>query len=454
MNEQHATMELLLRYVDGTLPAQERFQVEELLRQDVRAREMFRDIATQAVVIADVARMADQTQMEINGAGVGKLAGRMPTWQRVGLTVAAALFVAIILSQLLWLEQRQAEIVTINDLSGPMVWIGDGGRVTEKLVVGKKLSGGTIELLSADSWIEFEFQDQSTVTLSGQSEVTISEQLQKELHLRYGSLSASVAPQPADHPLLVHTPFNELQVLGTQFNVETLSGVTRLVVNEGSVRLKRLSDGQELVVPARHEVTSSSEDLDGLPLTERATAVSVWTSDLKEDVVCGKWIPELKMFAMRLKRAVARGEMSEAEATQEYKDAVTLDDEIGSVWAETSPYGSLIVLAVARPTEPPVLLGTNTKVCLTGRSFSRVSVKFGMTTQQIAGMFAGKYSFSLSAAELAGNDGEFKVEVPLSKFREETNFGDSPVGKELTDWWCVAGSTSAKVEITGVELIE
>ena len=118
------------------------------------------------------------------------------------------------------------------------------------------------------------------------------------------------------------------------------------------------------------------------------------------------------------------------------------------------PRAPFPVLAVARPTEPPVLLGTNTKVCLTGRSFSRVSVKFGMTTQQIAGMVAGKYSFSLSAEELAGNDGEFKVEVPLSKFREETNFGDSPVGKELTDWWCVAGSTSAKVEITGVELIE
>ena len=56
MNGRKPTLELLLRYLDNDLPSDERTDVEELLRQDQAAREMFREIAQQAVVVADVAR--------------------------------------------------------------------------------------------------------------------------------------------------------------------------------------------------------------------------------------------------------------------------------------------------------------------------------------------------------------------------------------------------------------
>ena len=69
--------------------------------------------------------------------------------------------------------------------------------VAGDLEIGTSLRGGTLESLSADSWVGLEFPDGSTVTISGQSVLTISEIDRKELRLGHGRLSASVAPQPA-----------------------------------------------------------------------------------------------------------------------------------------------------------------------------------------------------------------------------------------------------------------
>ncbi|MGZ0171907.1 MAG: FecR domain-containing protein [Planctomycetales bacterium] len=452
MTDRKPTLELLLRYLDNDLPSNERTDVQDLLRQNQAAREMFREIAQQAVVIADVARVSGATCVERTAEVSSDIRGRLAARQRLLLAVAAIAFLAVTVS-LLRLGGEPA-IVTIKALNGPVEWIGSGGRVTEGLAVGRALPGGTIELLSADSWIEFEFHDESTVTLSGQSAVTISEQKQKELHLRYGSLSANVQPQPTDCPMLVHTPSAELKVLGTQFNVDALPEATRLAVNEGRVRLKRLTDGKEIVVPAKHEVTASMEDQNGLPLNARARAVSVWKSDLREDVVRGKWLSDHWMLGMRLKKAVASGEISEADAVATYKNAAALDAEGGSVWADASPYGSLVLLSVARSSATPVALSATASIRIRGRLHSRVSVRFGITTKESAGGFGGKYSISVEDDALRGDDNSFEIELPLSTFEEETEFGNSLIGKELSDWWCVAESTSAKLEITNVELIE
>ena len=87
------------------------------------------------------------------------------------------------------------EIVTITDFGGPMQWTGDGGQVTFDLEVGQALCGGDLESLSADSWVELEFLDGSTLTLSGQISVTVLGNRPKKLHLRHGRLSASFTQQ-------------------------------------------------------------------------------------------------------------------------------------------------------------------------------------------------------------------------------------------------------------------
>lgn len=472
MNDHNSTLELLLRYLDNELPTDERTAVEDLLRQDSAAREMFREIAQQAVVIADVARVCHpagiertddlSSETESSQAVSSGIQGRVATRRKLLLAAAVTALLAVTISLLR--RGGELEIVTITALNGPVQWIGSGGRVTEELVVGGTLPGGTIELLSSDSWLEFEFLDESTVTLAGQAAVTISERKQKELHLRYGSFSASVQPQSPNRPMLVHTPVAELRVLGTQFNVDALPEATRLTVNEGRVRLKRLTDGREVDVPARNEVTASLEDQNGLPLSVRGRAVSVWKSDLRADVVRGKWLSDHWMFGMRLKKAVASGEMNKADAVTAYKNAAALDADGGSIWADASPYGSLVLVSVAQSSSVPVTLNANTIIRIKGRLHSPGAVKFGITTKKSAGGFGGKYSITVEDDVLRGDDvgsddpgnddNSFAIELPLSKFDEETEFGDSLIGKELSDWWCVAQSSSAKLEITNVELIE
>src|SRR6185295_1025825 len=61
----------------------------------------------------------------------------------------------------------------------------------------------------------------------------------KTLHLTRGSVSASVARQPAGRSVSVWTPHGEALVLGTQFTVTATVDATKVEVREGRVRLIR-----------------------------------------------------------------------------------------------------------------------------------------------------------------------------------------------------------------------
>ena len=310
------------------------------------------------------------------------------------------------------------------------------------------------ESLSADACVELEFRDGSTVTISGHSGLTISEDEQKELPLRHVAFSVSVTPQPTGHPMLLHTPTAELKVLGTQFNVDAGSSATVLTVNEGRVRLKRLTDGDVIDVPAEHQTVASIEGQNGLALNPRDEGTPSWQSDLQSDARHGKWVSDLWTLDQRLKKAVAAGEMSEAEAIADYKDAATLDDDRGSVWAKPSVVVALVLLSVSRESATPVVMASGATFRIQGRLHSPADVVFGITTNEHGGGFAGKYTVSVSADVLRGDGNAFDIEVPLSEFRpKEPQFGNSLTGKELTDWWCNTVDKNAKLEITNVELL-
>ena len=158
----------------------------------------------------------------------------------------------------------EPEIARITEVNGTLWWTGDGGQVVSDLYVGRSLPGGTLESLSAESWAVWTFRDGSTVTISGPSLVTISEQDQKELHFQEGRLSANVTPQPKGRPMLIHTPTAELEVRGTQLNVDAEPASTVLTVNEGSVRVTRLAEafseaGQVFDIELRLEDFQSKE---------------------------------------------------------------------------------------------------------------------------------------------------------------------------------------------------
>ena len=88
--------------------------------------------------------------------------------------------------------------------------------------------------------------------------------------------------------MLIHTRTAELEVLGTQLDVEAEPGATRLCVNEGRVRVTRLVDGSVAEVPAQHQVVAST-DRTMLTPTPRVGAVNRWRSRLTASV--GKSLP-------------------------------------------------------------------------------------------------------------------------------------------------------------------
>jgi hypothetical protein len=122
-----------------------------------------------------------------------------------------------------------------------------------------ELSGGTIEGTAADSWFELKFHDRSTAMIFGKSNLTFSDQGQKVLHLKQGRFSATVVPQSAAKPMLIHTPSAVLKVIGTQFDVEAVHDSTMLYVREGKVQIRRVSDGKTVDVPAGHRVVVTAD---------------------------------------------------------------------------------------------------------------------------------------------------------------------------------------------------
>jgi outer membrane biosynthesis protein TonB len=82
--------------------------------------------------------------------------------------------------------------------------------------------------------------------------------------LTQGTLTADVAKQPADQPLVIATPQAEARVLGTVFRLVVDAGSTRLEVREGKVRLTR--EAKSVDVSAGQFATAGA----GTPLTAKS----------------------------------------------------------------------------------------------------------------------------------------------------------------------------------------
>ena len=106
-----------------------------------------------------------------------------------GLTAVALLLIAVVL---FFRISASPEVARITGLHGAVQWTGEGGVVREVTNVGHVLHGGTLETQSANAWAELKFRDDTTVTVSGRSLLTLSEQQQKVVHLR----TRDVASEP------------------------------------------------------------------------------------------------------------------------------------------------------------------------------------------------------------------------------------------------------------------
>lgn len=420
---------LMARLVDETIAPDELAELETLLDGDAAAQDRY---------LGYLGLHADLGEGGGSGVGAGQGTARPKTRRSLALAIPAAaalLMLAFGVWRMVVGAGQDPTVAELIDHSGALRWTGDGGEVIVGLSSGHLLSGGTLETLATGSWARLAFKDGSEFTLSGRTELTISETAAgaKQLHLREGQLSAEVKPQPDGLALILQTPSAEARVLGTQFNVSADAFTTRLAVNEGLVRVKQLADGRSVDVPADHEVVAALEAAAEFAAAPRRQHTGSWRADIAGDATYGS--------------VEGAGEQGGGEPILLAKPLL---------WKENPERPLLLHAAVLHAAScsgqrPPVRLGEDTRLRIRGLLDRSHLVVFGLTTLQPGGGYAGKYSVGREIE--VGTDGRFELELPLSAFRpEKTFFPSSPVGHELADWWGLTLHVDAGLAITSVEL--
>ncbi len=239
---------LLVRYLDGSASVHEVESLNALLKDDPEARASLREMAGQAVAMADLARERAIHMPPARTEPSEPTSKRRKWYGR--LAVAAMLLIGVGLG--VWQLRSRAEEVTVAQVSGAVSWASEGGQPQGGLTEGARVRAGTITVEGAASSAKLAFRDGSTITLMGDSELALSGDSRKRLTLRRGALTADVHPQPAGSPMVVRTPTAEIEVLGTRFLLLASPGQSTLSVEAGIVRLRRLVDGGSVDVTSGH----------------------------------------------------------------------------------------------------------------------------------------------------------------------------------------------------------
>jgi len=433
MNDDSDWEELIDRHLRGELNESEKEHLAERLDSDAAARREFVEHVQWDTQFAEMLRerrdlLNDPDVLIAAGTRERPAPGRISTL----LAIAAITIVVLVASLFFQRPESESRIAKVIGLSGSLVWTGNDGQIVRDLSLGSELSGGTIEGMAPDSWFELKFNDGSTVMISGHSMLTFADDEQKMLRLKQGSLSANVVPQPAGRPMQIRTPSALLEVLGTQFDVVAELASTTLNVSEGRVRVKRLSDGRTVDVPAGHRVIAAPDrDLLPQPVPD---SVYHWKSQLQlgPDGAYGKWSPATDQRAASLKAI---------PFVPEKNKSITL---------------YLLGLCVCRSSNSPVILKPGSRFIVRGRIAEDTLVYFGIRVAYPNGEFAGKF-----LARQPVTEGNFEAAYHLEDFGldpcvrdRKDELADRPDNLVVTGVWCfthTGGPTG--LEVTEIELI-
>ncbi|MBC8872598.1 MAG: FecR domain-containing protein [Planctomycetes bacterium] len=464
MSREFEWHELIDRHLHGELNEAEKERLAEWLDSDVSARKAFVEQVQWDTQFSEVLReregalrgpmaqqIADLLSAEQTATRQEHSSVRLLT--KTLLAVAAAVVILLCVNGVFWILKGESEIARLTKLDGYVQWTGTGGQVERLLEEGQALTGGTLEIMAPDAWATLTFTDGSSVTLLGQSTLTIAEQAQKVLHLSQGHLAAQVKAQAPGKPLLIRTEAAELEVLGTHFNVTANAQQTKLVVNEGRVRLKQHADVQEVEVSASQQVVASIEAEQALAVTSTRTSINAWIANLARDVEHGEWMSVWHAARLEVGNAVRKGEISMEEAGEKYETLVAnVSEDEGSVHARPkrdrngNGVSYLVTLCASRGLPGPVALAEGGIFRIQGKVQSPTVITFGFSTLDMADVSAHRYWMR----QPLDREGKFDLELPLTGFQSRTA---RPWGKQLVNLVCLTTDRRAALEISRVELL-
>ena len=433
---------LLVKLVDEGLSVEEQTCLNEILRNEPEARKYYHEYLDLHGALEERLGVPDFSSLNavIDPETKPQTKSSPILFGGWGWAVAAALVVGLFIQ----FSGQQPEaipelpIAQITKLSGPLLWTGDGGQVNRNLQAGSKLFGGTIEGMGPDAWLELEFKDGSQVVIAGNSILTISDLVQKELRLREGSFSANVMPQPKGKPMLVRTRSALFEVMGTRFSVDAGLSSSTLTVNEGRVRATRLSDGSTVEVTAKQRVVAAL-DCELIP-QDMPESVTLWQSHLENGKKRnhGEWMPPNGQEPARLK-------------TVPYTLPAKTDREQRTIYTLSMP--------VSCGDHPPVILQPESKVRVRGRIASSHRIWFGLTLIRENGDFAGRFQTILPAEEFKSGE-PFEVVLNLTDYHLDPSLAQwaetlpkEPYGLIVQNLWCHTLWDPSGLEVSEIELM-
>ncbi len=405
---------LLARLVDETIEADELAELESLLDRNPEAQDHYFHYLGLHNDLQSSQHEAITTTAK-------------PTSRRSFAQIAAA--AAIILLGITLLAWQPAErFATIVDYSGPVSWSDTEGNQIE---VGLKVGAGTLEGAGGEAWVEVVFADGTEAQLSGIGQLRLEKREgQKLLHLSGGSLSIDAQPQPAGKPLRVFTPSAEAEVLGTQFNVLANAYSTRLNVNEGLVKVKRLADGSTEQVKPDHEITASLEAETDFVAKRRGQPATAWQSDFER----GHRVGAGTLTAHGTVRAKTHLWRGDARIGEKLEKPVLLHT---------------ITFHPSTARQPRIKIQDGQRFVLKGRTTQDGQVHVGFSANEWNGGLYGKYATSRKVTAP-----DFEIEIPLSGMkRTKSVFAEDPVGQELIHIWIQSVRRDIGLEIESVELL-
>jgi WD40 repeat protein/ferric-dicitrate binding protein FerR (iron transport regulator) len=194
----------------------------------------------------------------------GRLAkSRSRRWRRWGVLLATAASLLIAVTYLLVRSHKKDETAAIADAQGDVQVVdaaGQRGAATEEFTPGR-----SIRTVGDRSRAAVQFSDASRFLLGANTSLqwlardaeAPSSSQAKQLYLQAGSITAEVAAQPPDQPLVLTTPHAEIVVMGTRFQLAASTESTHLEVKEGSVQFRNRASQQMVEVNAGGQATAA-----------------------------------------------------------------------------------------------------------------------------------------------------------------------------------------------------
>lgn len=424
---------LALKYIDGTLSPSELARLNEHLRASSSARERLTQIATQAVVLADISRM--QPRKSARPPEPSPFSSYRSAWFKA----AAALLVLTAGIAVFW-TGRQGESVVLVECVGGANWYGASDEMRSGLIAGMRLTDGTLALDGEASSAQIRFADGTQITLSGGTELTYSSDGQKRLHLKSGTITATVAPQPNGKPMRIRTAMAEIEVLGTVLELSAKPDQTLLIVQKGLVRLRRMADGREIQVPAN---SAASASLD----TRAELLVS------KQDVTTREWRQVFHVAPDENWKGQWRAADGKSPGRMGAVPYIAGRKRDGGV---ITHHGITARTFSVRTGQPAVLASASSMLHLRWRTAVPSQIQVMLLTDNLSGGFGGNFEYSIMASQVsAGADGWHHAKVPLKDFSTVTpETATEPAGTKVMTVLVSSYGTDVQLEIAEIGILQ